>query len=267
MRLALECGSTTHETAVELGIRGVPVDGGALLKEGVEATLAPLRARGLEVCQIGAFGFNPLHPDRAYQLEQIEQLDQLIDLAPSTGCPYIAIGPGNHHPSGFGAADPRNFRSAALDALASDLAPLCRKAEAVGVKLTVEPYLKSAIHRPDAFLSLKQRLPSPALRITLDVSNFYDFAALVDPQPCAAEACSRLAGHYGLVHLKEIALAEGFHLHAGLVPLGKGLTDWGNVLRLAAPHIPADSWVMVEHCSDAAEARASIGLIRSLLPR
>ena len=105
MRLGLEAGKDTLDLAVELGIRGVPISADALVKEGVEATLAPLRARGLEVCQIGAFGYNPLSSDTERQAAQTALLEQAIPLAPETGCTYITICGGNRHPSGFGAGD------------------------------------------------------------------------------------------------------------------------------------------------------------------
>ena len=50
MRLGLEAGKDTHDLAVELGIKGVPISAEQLVRDGVEATLAPLRARGLQVC-------------------------------------------------------------------------------------------------------------------------------------------------------------------------------------------------------------------------
>ena len=70
MRLGLEAGKYTLDLAAELGIAGVPISAGSLVEEGVEATLAPLRERGLQVCQIGAFGYNPLSTDRERQAQQ-----------------------------------------------------------------------------------------------------------------------------------------------------------------------------------------------------
>ena len=75
--------------------------------------------------------------------------------------------------------------------------------------------------------------------------------------------CTALAGHYGLAHVKEVALAEGFHIHAGLAPLGEGQTDWSEMLRLMAPHMSADSWVILEHVQTPEEARNSLDLLRA----
>ncbi len=267
MRLGLDAGANTLDLAVELGIRGVPISAEQLGRDGVDATLAPLHERGLQVCQIGAFGFNVLSTDRTKQARQQAILEQAIPLAVATGCPYIVICGGNYHPSGFGAGDVRNFTDAALDEIAAGLAPLLALAEQHGVCLSIEPYLKTAICSAERFLALWERVKSPALRANLDVTSLYDYADLWHPTATIQRTCSGLAGHYGLVHIKEIALTEGFHIHAGLVPLGKGPTDWAEVLRLVAPHVPADSWVILEHVATPDEARASVAYLRAAAAR
>jgi sugar phosphate isomerase/epimerase len=263
MRLGLEAGAKTLELAVEHRIKGVPISADQLVNDGVNKTLAPLRERGLAVCQIGAFGFNPLSTDREGQEQQRTLLARAIPLAPETGCTYIVICGGNYHPSGFTAVDPRNLGEAALHEMAQALAPLVALAEQHGVKLSIEPYLKTAIYNAERFLALEALVKSNALRINIDVTSLYNYEDLLDPRETVRRFCTLAAGHYGLGHIKEIALAEGFHFHAGLVPLGKGLTDWADVLCRMAPHLPDDSWVILEHVQTPAEARASLALLRA----
>ena len=74
--------------------------------------------------------------------------------------------------------------------------------------------------------------------------------------------CTRLAGHYGLGHIKDIALKEGFHLNAELAPLGSSPTDWAQVLRLMEPHLPEDGWLILEHVSSPEEARSGVAYLR-----
>jgi sugar phosphate isomerase/epimerase len=257
MRLGLEAGQYTLSLAAELGIRGVPIDGAALVGQGVDATLAPLKEQGLEVCQVGMFGFNPLSTDTTAARRQTELLRQVIPLVPRTGCRYIVIGPGNYHPSGFGHFDRRNFEPAAIRALAEALKPLVSPAEAHGVCLSVEPYLKGVIHSPERFRTLHSLVRSDALRANVDPSSLYSFWESLRPQATVEAVCNGLAGHYGLVHIKEVGVWEGFHLHMGLVPLGKGHTDWAHMLRLIPPHLPDDSWVVLEHVLSPEEGRES----------
>jgi sugar phosphate isomerase/epimerase len=149
-----------------------------------------------------------------------------------------------------------------LDEIARELKPLLTLAEKYGVKLSIEPYLKTAIYAPERFLALREKVGSDALRINIDVTSFYDYWDMWDSRETDEQVCTRLAGHYGLGHIKGIALNEGFHIHIGLAPISAGNTDWSAVLRLMNPHLPADSWVILEHVATPEEARASLTLLR-----
>lgn len=265
MKLGLEAGRHTRELARELNITGVPIDIASLVNQGPQAILEELK--GLKVCQIGAFGFNPLSPDHTAQSEQRRLLEAALPLARETGCPYIVICGGNYHPSGFGAHHPDNNSQAALDQIARVLEPFVEAAEAHGVNLCIEAYLKTAISSPERFLALKGRLPSEALRVNIDVTSYYDYQDFLDPSATIQQVCTALAGHYGLGHLKDIALKEGFHLHAELAPLGSSPTDWAEVLRLMQPNMPSDSWLILEHVQSPDEARQSVSLVREAASR
>ena len=259
VRLGLDAGGHTHDVAVKHGIKGVPISAEKLVTDGVDATLAPLRERGLEVCQIGAFGFNPLSVDTEAQVKQRDILQKAIPLAKETGCPYIVINGGNYHPSGFGAGDARNFTDDALNKVADALKPFLELAEKHDTKLSIEAYLKTAIKSPETFLKLKEKVgDSDALRINIDPTSLYNYEDMWNPAPKVEHVCTSLAGHYGLGHLKGVKLVDGFHIHIELVPITEDPTDWSQVLRLMSPNIPDDSWVILEHVSSPEEADASL---------
>ncbi|MDE2859828.1 MAG: TIM barrel protein [Chloroflexota bacterium] len=263
MRLGVEVGKHSHDVAVEHGIKGVPISADQLVKDGLDRTLAPLNERGLQVCQIGAFGFNPLSVDADAQAKQTETLAQAIPLAADTGCPYIVINGGNYHPSGFGAADARNFADDSLRRVAEALKPLLDSAEKHGAKLSIEAYLKTAVNSPETFLRLKELAGgSEALRCNIDVTSLYNYQDLWDPAPKVQHICNGLAGHYGLGHVKGVALKDGFHIHVELAPITEDSTDWSQMLRLMAPHMPDDSWLILEHMFTPEEARASLAMLR-----
>lgn len=267
MRLGLEAGGDTLPLAAELGIRGVPIDGGSLVRDGVQATLKPIREYGLEVCQIGAFGFNPISDDREGVERAGAELREMITLAGQTGCRYIVIGPGNHHPSGFAHYDERNFAPDAIALLADALRPFVSMAEENGVRLCVEPYLKGVVHSSERFLRLHERVGSDALRCNVDPSSLYDFHDAISPQQIIRRTCGDLAGHVGLVHIKEVVVHEGFHVHMGLAPLRDGNTDWSLVLELIVPHVPEDGWVILEHILSPEQGRQDFAILRSASDR
>ncbi len=211
MRLGIEAGESTLEIAEREGIRGVPVFVEQIEAQGLQAVLAPIRERRLEVCQVGAFGFNPLSTDLARQAQQAALLEKIIPLAAEQiGCRYIVICGGNYHPSGFLHGDGRNFSEQALDQVARALEPLVGLAEKYGACLSIEPYIKTAICSPERFLALHQKIGSDSLRVNIDVTSFYGYWEMWDPSGTVTKVCSSLAGHYGLGHIKDLALLEGF---------------------------------------------------------
>lgn len=261
--MGLEAGADTLELVQELNIKGVPINASDLVEKGVEATLKPLKEKDLAVCQIGAFGLNPLSTDEAAQAKQRDMLEKAIPLASDTGCPYIVICGGNYHPSGFGGHDLRNERPEALDNIAEVLKPFLEQAEKHGVYLSIEAYLKTAINSPERFLALKEKVDSDALKVNIDVTSLYDYSDFLDPSDTIKNVCTRLAGHYGLGHIKDIELKDGFHLNAGLAPLGSSPTNWQTVLKLMEPHMPEDSWLILEHVLSPDEARQSVAYLRN----
>jgi sugar phosphate isomerase/epimerase len=262
MQLALEAGPATLDLARELAVAGVPLDADRLLRDGLAAALAPLRERGLTPCQVGAFFFNPLDPDLAARASASERVARLIPLAAEAGCPFIAFAAGSRATDIFGGAHPGNLRPDALAEAAATLEPLAKMAEHYGVCLSLEPHIRSVLSTPERSAALCSRVGSRALRVTLDVANFYDFFDLLDPDSMRRRCERELASCCGMIHFKEIALVPGFHLHAGLVPMGAGRTDWHAMLSSAAKIAPANGWLLVEHCSSADEARASLALVR-----
>ena len=262
MRLGLEAGDDTLTLAEEQGIRGVPIAAERLVADGVDAALEPLRRRGLAVCQIGAFGYNPLSTDTETQEHETAVLTQAIALASAVGCRYIVIGPGNYHPSGFGDVDPRNYTDEALDAMAAALRPMAALAEQHDVLLSFEPYLKAAVHGPESYLALHERVGSDALRANVDPTSLYTYWDVLDPRESLERTCAGFAGHYGLVHIKEVGLEEGFHVRMGLTPLANGRSDWVKLLQYAGQHLPDDAWVVLEHVLSVEEGRESIRIVR-----
>ena len=234
-----------------------------MLDKGLAATLAPLQEAALKPCQSGAFFLNPLHPSAGELDQAIERMQRLIPLAAEAGCPWIAFAGGSYNPDIFGGSDPRNLQPRALDDAARVLEPLARLAEKHQVRLSLEPHIRSVLATPERAAELCSKVGSPALRVTWDPSNFYDFFDLIDADPMLERCARALAPWCGLVHFKEVALSGGFHLHAGLVPMGQGRTDWAKALSVVSPIAPRDGWLVVEHCGSEAEAMASIALVRT----
>ncbi len=84
-------------------------------------------------------------------------------------------------------------------------------------------------------------------------------------QPLIRRGSQLLEDHIGIVHLKELALTDDFHIHAGLAPIGEGPTDWASLLRSIRDVIKTDVWVLIEHVLTYDEGVSSIQRIASIL--
>lgn len=266
MKLGLQTEVETVALACELKVRGVPLPGGVwgLAQKGARLAVAPLVSAGLEVCQIGAFDFNPLSADRARQAKLRDVLEKAIPEAPATGCPFIVIGGGNYEPSAAGdpLGHPDNFTEAGLDALARELAPWVKRAECHGVKLVVEPEIHWVVSTPERFLRLKEKVGSEALMVNLDVCNLFNWEAMWQPTETVTHLCKTLAGHYSAVHCKDLTVRAGAHLHIDEAPFGKGRVDWKTALRFIGETLPEEGYVILEHVKTAEHARSGVALLR-----
>jgi len=263
MQLGLEAGANTHDLAVELGVKGVPISAGQLVEQGVDATLAPLSEKGLAPCQIDCIGYNALAPDADEKAGQAALLDKTIPLAKQAGCRYIAIGPASYQANPFVMLDPRNHTDQAIEDLAEALKPHAELAEKHDAIITIEAYLKGVVNSAQVFSKLQAKVGSDHLCCNVDPSSLYaGIPDYLDPMPLVERTISGLAGHVGLVHLKEFGVEYDVHIKMGLTPIGKGNTDWGALLKQVEPHVQDDAWVIIEHCLSPEEAKASVQFIR-----
>jgi sugar phosphate isomerase/epimerase len=258
VNLGLELGAPTRDVAATLGVRGVPIDGSELRNQGVKAVLESLAAKNLIPCQVGAFGFNALNVSDTEKAN----LEATLPLAVECGCPYVVINPASYHASVFTNVDLRSWTDDALDAMARALESPLKVAEKYGAKISIEAINKACIHSPERFLKLKEKVGSDALRCNIDPTSLYGYWELFDSKNFVENMCNSLAGHYGVVHIKEVALKDGFHIHSEMVPVGQGHTDWVHFLGLVEKHIPSDSWVLIEHCASPEEAENSVQIIK-----
>ena len=264
MKLGLSAGPESIALALELGASGVPLQVNALAAKRPKNAVAPMAEAGLEVCQISAFAFNPLSPEKDGQEQQRRMLEQAIPLAPETGCRVVVINGGNYHPSGFRKGHRDNFTDAALDEVARRLEPTVAIAETHGVLLTVEPFVQCAVNTPERFLALKKRVASDALMVNLDICNFFTYEDMWRATDAVTRTCRLLAGHYPLVHVKDLAVTEGVHIHIDETPLGRGALDWETAMRLIERDLPEDGYFLYEHVKTPRDARAGVAMLREL---
>ena len=252
------------EVAQRIGAHGLPLWVNALVPHGPEAATGPIREAGMKVCQIGAFGYNPLSPNREEQAMQAAWLREAIPLVGQVGCPHLVINSGNYDEAGFLRGHPDNFTERALDEVATALEPVLALAEEHGARIVIEPMVHCVVSTPERYVALKQRVRSEALRINLDLCNFFTLGDMWQPTETVERLCGALSGHYDLVHCKDLAVTQDVHIHIDETPLGTGAVDWATAMRHIARDLPADGWFIYEHVKCADDARAGAKLLRDM---
>ncbi len=263
MRLGLSFGKEQIKLAKELGAGGVSMGVQALVQEGPEKTLAPLRENGLSVCHWTHWWYNPLVQDADKLAQATDTVKRAIPVVADTGCPDIVVNGGNYHPSGFEMSDPRNFTDQAIDEVARVMGPLLKLAEKHGAFLCVEPYIHCVVCTPERFLKLKEKVGSDALMCTLDICNFYTYPTMFTPTEHVRHVCETLKGHYRCVHAKDMIVSPGFHIHIDEADfLGQGSTDWITALQLIDRDMAGDGFVILEHHKTADTVRKGMANLK-----
>jgi sugar phosphate isomerase/epimerase len=157
-----------------------------------------------------------IEPDKSRRDIRVRHTLESLHVAHALDCRNISIPPGG----------PLNgmARGEAMALFHEGLAQVIPTAEALGVKLLVEPEPGLMIENTTEFLEFINTIHSPAVGINFDVGHFY--CAGEDPAR-AFYALSKWVGH---VHLEDIALDRA-HYH--LVP-GRGVIDFAAVFDMMA---------------------------------
>jgi sugar phosphate isomerase/epimerase len=178
-----------------------------------------------------------IEPDKSRREIRVRHTLESLHVARKLGCGNISIPPGG----------PLNDMAPeeAMALFHDGLAKVIPTAEALGVKLLVEPEPDLMIETTAQFLNFIKGVHSPAVGINFDIGHFY--CAGEDP----ARAFYTLSKWVGHVHLEDIA-PDRRHHH--LVP-GKGAIDFAAVFDMMARlGYEGDISLELYTCKDAPDA-------------
>lgn len=214
---------------VELAI----VDTAAVSISKLKAALAESKLDRPIIC--GAFGSGrDLRGTPEEVSNSVKYISELIELAEVVGATIIC-GP-MYSETGRSGPHSEEEREEQLEQIASNLKPLCAKAEASGIVLAMEPlnrFESDCINTLEQAVGLIKRVGSPALKIHIDTFHMH-----IEEADSGA-AIRQFAEHIGHVH----ASAS----HRGLI--GRDQVDWSGILG-ALVDIGYDGDVVIESFSE-----------------
>ena len=212
-----------------------------LLPERREAIRTCLDQHGLTISNINAFMMNAVadprqpywhpgwtDPDQHYRAIRREHTKRSLQLAKDLAAPHITTEPG-------GLVAPEQTWQEAANIFFEELMPCVEIAEALGVRLLIEPEPELLIERFDQYLQFIDRIDSKMVGLNFDIGHAYCVGE--DPQDWVPQMVEHTA-HY---HLEDIAVTR---VHAHLIP-GHGAIDFPATLRAIAD-TGYEGWLTVE---------------------
>lgn len=123
----------------------------------------------------------------------------------------------------------------ALDTFITNLKPVVRYAENMGVIIAIEPVIRHIVYNPKRARQVLDAIASPNLQIILDPVNLLDESNAADHRRIIQEAIELLGEDVAVVHLKDFKVQDGRLLSMGA---GMGEMDYTGLMRFIKKEKP-----------------------------
>ena len=123
----------------------------------------------------------------------------------------------------------------ALDTFITNLKPVVRYAENMGVIIAIEPVIRHIVYNPKRARQVLDAIASPNLQIILDPVNLLDESNAADHREIIQEAIELLGEDVAVVHLKDFKVQDGKLLSMGA---GMGEMDYTGLMRFIKKEKP-----------------------------
>jgi len=189
----------------------------------LEALKRQITGAGLKVTNLNSFTLfavgdtylpSWIEPEAERRQIRVRHTLQCLEIAAFLGCANISVPPG-------GPLEPGMTRQEALRLFYRGLDQVIPRAEALGVRILVEPEPTLLMERTAEFSDFIGAVRSPAVGLNFDIGHFY--CAGEDP----AAAFETLFPYVGHIHIEDIGLDRRHH---HLIP-GRGAIDFLHILR------------------------------------
>lgn len=190
----------------------------AALTPGLAMHLKKLFAKyDMDIAVLGCY-LNLAHPDPAALKEIQERYLAHIRFAALLGCGVVGTETGA--PNAEYAFEEACRSEEALETLITNLTPIVRYAEKMGVIVAIEPVCRHIVCTPGRARQVLDRIASPNLQIILDPVNLLDVWNYQDREAVIGEAIELLGRDVAVVHLKDFTVKDN-----KMVELAAGFGD------------------------------------------
>lgn len=227
-RLGFQCG----HLALAKVIDEYPTTDEALTP-GFAMYLKNLFARNqVDIAVLGCY-LNLANPNRQQLEKTVHRYMAHIRFASLLGCGVVGTETGA--PNETYAYVPECHGEEALQTFITNLRPVVRYAEQMGVILAIEPVWKHIVCNPARARRVLDEIASPNLQIILDPVNLLDISNYKEQTAIVEEAVELLGPDVAMVHLKDYVVEDGKLKSVGC---GFGQMDYTAVLKFMKERKP-----------------------------
>lgn len=210
-----------------------------------------IAAAGLRCPVLGAY-LNCVEPANVLMNVGYPEFRRILNQAPEYGASTLVAWTGGYG-SGLMRSDPRNFTSAAEDALVRFVSRYVPPLEESRLHLALETYITLTCPDAPSLRRVLDRLP-PCVTAVLDPPNLTPLARYAERDQVLREMMRVLAGRIGVVHLKDFRLATDGQAYELPGPL-EGELNYPLFIE-QIQHLPPEIPAIAEHLKPAAFAAA-----------
>lgn len=198
----------------------------AALTPGLAMYLKKLFAKNdVDIAVLGCY-LNLATPDESELKQSIETYMANIRFASILGCGVVGTETGA--PNTEYKTVPECKSEEALQTFITNLKPIVKYAEQMGVIVAIEPVVRHIVHSPKVARRVLDTIMSPNLQIILDPVNLLDINNYEDRDAIINEAIELLGKDTAVVHIKDIIVGEDDLVS---VAAGTGIMNYENLLR------------------------------------
>jgi sugar phosphate isomerase/epimerase len=234
----------------------------------IDALVRALKDADILIAEVGAWGNNPLSPDKNVKKQSLENTQKQLELAEYLGarcCVNVAGG----HSDWWAGPSSDAFSPAVFNEVVETVQEIIDavKPQKTGYALETSPWMLP--YNPASYAALIKAINRPAFVGHLDTVNLINSPELYYGNAALTQECFDTFGSsLRCIHVKDIILRPQFTLHLDECLVGQGNYDLGCLLKNAAK-LPKDEFgqdipMLVEHMDSWQDYKNSVAYLNKL---
>jgi sugar phosphate isomerase/epimerase len=218
----------------------------------------------IRIAEVGAWGNNPLSPDKKKKQASLENSKKQLELAEYIGAGCCVNVAGVHAEQwAVPAADA--FNRQVFDEVVEAVQEIIDAVKPKKTAFVLETMPWMIPNSADSYVELIRAINRPAFAGHLDTVNLINSPERYYANSAVTQECfDKFGDQIRCIHVKDIILRPDLTVHLDECPVGTGGYDLGCLFRNAAK-LDADTPMLVEHLSNQQDYKNSVAFLNKLI--